>query len=427
MRAIILCLALACSSFAQSLDALRQNFDQRCEQAATARDEPLEKLTASYRSALERLLEKTKSTGKLDSALPIHQELEALKQVPVTLPPLADSASELKLLRTKFLDSRQQILKTHASSLAGLTEKMEAALKERESQLTKAGKIADAVAAREAREELALDPDVRSARDLLKLGGTGGKGRAALQLRRYGDNLEVLVFYDRLGKISMDSPVENVRENTDPGKELGDTKAKVLGEFVGADGYTVDPYVAYNQTFDAKEPGYFVLSEIIPEYRHEVDKQKGVRLSFRPGAANPHGNFGQILPSNTSKGRYRIVVRYYIPKGNRALTGFQFVHDIGGPVGGKPFEETGKWVDSEALGESAGEKGGLLLYLNLAAGKKVADAVDDSIVLRAVRVEISSFAASVQKRFGPGGEIVEPHVDPLKQPLLIVNGEVVAK
>ena len=77
MRLLLVILSLGASSvaLAQSVDQLRQSFDQRCEQAATARDDQLAKLSQSYQAALERLLEKTKTAGNLDAALPIHEEL----------------------------------------------------------------------------------------------------------------------------------------------------------------------------------------------------------------------------------------------------------------------------------------------------------------------------------------------------------------
>ena len=417
----------AANAPAQSVDQLRQSFDQRCEQAATSRDDQLDKLSKSYQAALERLLEKTKTAGNLDATLPIHQELEALKQGTATLPPLPDNVGELKPMRAKYLDTRQQILKTHATALVGLADKMEATLKAREAELTKSGKIADAIAARETREGLAKDPGVRSARDLLMLGGAGGKGRAALQLRRFGDNLEVVVFHDRLGKISMDSPVENVREKTGDGKELGNTKAKVLGEFVGAKGYTVDPYVAYQHTFNTKDLGGLELFEILPEFNHEVEKSKGLKLSLKPGAVNPYGYFGKVLSGNAAKGTYRISCRYFIPKSNRALSGFRFVQSAGPPIGDCCFDKKGEWTIGEATSASSHEVDTLFLYLDLIPGRTVADAKDDWVALGDVKVEHLKFTAYVQQRFGDSGRPEQEQKAPLQQPIFITNGEVAAK
>jgi hypothetical protein len=186
---------------AQSVDQLRQSFDQRCEQAATSRDDQLGKLNQSYQAALERLLEKTKSAGNLDAALPIHQELDALKQATATLPVLPDNAGELKPMRTKYLDTRQQILKTHATALVGLADKMETALKAREAELTKAGKIADAIAARESREELARNQDLLDAKQLLAPHAAPGANWSAL-LQADWEVLSAGLFYvgDAQGK-----------------------------------------------------------------------------------------------------------------------------------------------------------------------------------------------------------------------------------
>ncbi len=425
-RFILLLFVLVAGATAQSVDQLRQSFDQRCGQAATLRDEQLAKLNQAYQTALERLLEKIKGAGNLDAALPIHAEIEAIKQADAKLPPLSDNAGELKPLRTKYLDNRQQILKAHATALGGLADKMEAALKAQEAELTKAGKITDAIAARTSREELAQDSDVREARDLLKVAG-GGKGRAVLQLRRFGDNLEVLVYHDRLGKLSMDSPVENIREKTGDGKELGDTKATVLGAFVGAKGYAVDSYVAYHQVFDGKDAGPLSLTEIQPGFRVDVEKTKGMKLAFKPGATNPHGSFGLIAPPNAAKGTLRISARYFIPKSNRALAGFQFVQGAGGPIGGLRFEETGKWTTGEVTAESNHETGTLILYLTLTEGRKLAAAADDFIVLGELKVEHLKFTAFVQQRFGDSGKPESEQTDPLKQPVFISNGEFAAK
>jgi hypothetical protein len=429
MRSIILAISLGTLCAAQSVDQLRQSFDQRCEQAATTRDEQLEKLAKSYQTALERLLEKTRTAGNLDAALPIHQELEALKQAVINLPPLPESATELKPLRTKYLDSRQQILRTHATTLSGLADKMEAALKAREAEFTKAGKIPDALAARETREELARDTDVRAARDLLKLGGAGGKPRAALQLRRHGDNLEVLVFYDRLGKVSMDSPIENVREKTGDGKELGDTKAKVLGEFVGAKGYAVDPYVSFHHVFNTKDPGKMALSQMAADYGFAIAEGKGVRLGYEKNATTPYCHLVAVVPPDTAAGAYRVTASYFVPKTNRKISGFQLIQgEAGGaPVGGVLFEERGKWTTTTASSESINASPNLVLSLNRPLGVTIADAAGDYVVLGEIKIEHLKFSAYLQQRIDPSGKPAQEQNDPLQQPAFITNAEFVAK
>jgi hypothetical protein len=430
MRSIILAISLGALCAAQSVDQLRQSFDQHCGLAANTRDEQLAKLTKSYQAALERVLDKIKTAGDLDAALPIHQELVAIKQVPGDLPPLPDTApADLKSLRTTYQDSRFQILKTHATTLDGLADKMEAALKSRESELTKAGKIADAVAARVTREDLEKDADIRAARDLLKLGGVGGKGKPALQLRRYGDNLEVLVFYDRRGKISMDSEVENVREKTGDGRELGDTQAKVLGEFVGAKGYDVDPYVSFHHVFNTKDPGKMAVNQMASQYGFAIEETKGVRLAYEKTSKYPYCHLGNVIPPETYNGTYRFSASYFIPSSNRHVSGFQLIQGEGGgpPVGGVRFETRGKWTNAAATSESVNASPNLVLVLIKPSSVKFADATEDFVVLAEVKIEHLKFTAFVQQRIGDSGQPENEQRDPQTQPVFITNGEFAAQ
>jgi len=417
---------VAVTALGASLADLQKSFATHRETAGTQRDEQLTKLEAAYLGGLERYLEKVKSSGNLDAVIPVHDEIEAVKADKDPLPKLPDTAaSELKSMRAKYADSRGKILKTHAETLGALADKMALALKAQESELTKAGKIDEALEAKKMREGLAAEVDIVAARDLLKLGGQGGSARAALRLRRYGDNLEVLVFYDRRGKISMDSPVVNVREETGKKKELGDTKAKVLGEFVGAKGYEVDPYVSLHQVFDGKDSGKFVPNEIITDFKHVEAGERGLRLSIKPKAVNPCGVVGQVIPPATSKGTYRISLRYFVPKSNRAIAGFYFADGTYSPIGGQHFEKSGKWETAEASAESRAVADGMLFYFLMAEGKKIADGGDDYVVLRELKVEHTRFAAYVQQRFGDHGESLEANDDPQKQTLLISNGQFV--
>jgi hypothetical protein len=330
-------------------------------------------------------------------------------------------------MRSKYVELRNQVLKTHAETVTELFGKLEEVLKIQETELTKAGQIDDAIAAKQTRETLATTVGIDNLRELVKQGGLPGRAPPALRLRRYGDNLEVLVLPDRSGKVSMESPVQNVREETGEKKELGDTKAKVLGEFVGAKGYTADPYVSYHQIFNGKEAKGITLGELTPEFRHEVETQKGMKLSYELGAKNPHGAFPGILPPLPNKGSYRISTRFFVPKNNHAVSGILFVHAGGGKwVGGK-LESAGKWVTSEVSGESSSDSPTLLFYLTIRDGQTVVDAAGDYIVLGEIKVEHTRFSACLQKKFGPNGAILESNDDPLKQPLYISNGAFVGK
>ncbi|MBN8458946.1 MAG: hypothetical protein J0M04_14015 [Verrucomicrobia bacterium] len=419
---IFLTLALTATARAQAVDSLVNRFDERREQADLDRDEQLKKLSDSYVIALKRLLDRTKSGGNLDAVRPVNDEITAIEDKAATLPPLPDTApADLKKLRATYDDSRHKILKTHATALTDLAGKLDAALKKLEAELTKTGKIDAAVAAR---EELAKDQALTDARDLLKLGGSTAKGKPALQLRRYGDNLEVLVYYDRAGKISMDSPVENTRERTGEGKELGDTKAKVLGEFVGAKGYTVDPYVAFDHIFDGKDIAGMIFLGLDHETGFDSEKEKGLKISFTKGEAKYRcGILKGLLPPKASDGTVQITARYFIPKTNRTVDGL-----VVGPSSGKPLGEVfaakGKWTRATTSGIAADELTSLFITLKRGDNASVKDTAGEYVVLGALKVEYTGFSAFVQRRFSDDGGAGDGRTEAAEQPASIVNGEI---
>jgi hypothetical protein len=150
------------------LDDLQSNFETRCDFAAADRDLQLKKLDASYLAALDRQVEKIKATGKLDAVIPFIEEVKAVQAAKDPLPDLPAGASlELQQMRTKHAEARSKILKSHAEALASLADKMEAALKSRETEFTKAGKFDDALAAKKMRESLASNQDLALARGQL--------------------------------------------------------------------------------------------------------------------------------------------------------------------------------------------------------------------------------------------------------------------
>jgi hypothetical protein len=396
---------------------------ERYDAANLTRDDQLKKLDASYLAALNRQVEKAKATGKLDAVIPFLDEVQAVKTAADPLPELPATASaELKQMRAKHADARAKILKSHAETVTSLADKMTAALKAQESELTKAGKIDEALAAKHMRESLEKDEKLRDSRDLIQFGGSSGLGRPAMQIRRYGDNLEVLVHYDRSGKITMDSPVSNVRERTEPSRELGDTTATTLGEFVGAKGSKVHRYVAFHQVFEGDETPGMSFTEIIPAHKTNIEGESGMALSFKADAKNPHVSLGPILPNSNQGGSARIHVRYFIPKENRALHGFQFVQNVGGPLGGKRFATQEKWIEESIEFDAAHEGPGLLFYLSCIEGKTIADAAGESIILGELRIEHTSFPAFLQKSIDSSGSPIDEVNDPAKQPQIIRNG-----
>lgn len=162
-------LLLALRALGGPLDDLQVNFQTRCDFAEADRDLQLKKLDASYLAALDRQVEKTKATGKLDAVIPFINEVQAVKEAKDPLPELPEGASlELKQMRAKHAEARAKILKSHAEAITSLAEKMEAALKAKEQEFTKAGKFNDALAAKQMRESLDKDAIILHAKTLIE-------------------------------------------------------------------------------------------------------------------------------------------------------------------------------------------------------------------------------------------------------------------
>lgn len=173
-----------------SLDDLQNAFSTRRDFADVNRDQQIIALDTNYLRALDRQFEKAKSTGKLETVIPIHDESLVIKNADDPLPALAKTATlELKNMRGKYTEGRNKILISHAESVINLVGKMRKELKSQEIALTKSGKLNDALAAKQMRESLANDAGASAARDLLKYGGSKGRDRPALQLRHFNVHL----------------------------------------------------------------------------------------------------------------------------------------------------------------------------------------------------------------------------------------------
>lgn len=161
-------LGLTSTLLSADLGALQSSFIARYDELNETRDEQLKKLQASYAGALERHLEKTKASGDIEKAIPVRDEIEAIKAGTDPLPELPESSDpELKGMRTKYVEAKTKVNTTHAESLVSLADKMSAALEGEEKDLTRKGKLDDALAAKRMRETLGEDQGIVGARELL--------------------------------------------------------------------------------------------------------------------------------------------------------------------------------------------------------------------------------------------------------------------
>ena len=416
-------LGLAGAARGITLEELQKSFIARYDEANAKRDDQLKKLEAGYLGALERYLGKVQKGGRLEAVVPVRDEIESIRTGADPLPSLPDNAAyEFKQLRRKYVDARDAAIGEHAETLVELAGKMDAALEDQEAALTKAGRIDDALAAKRMRETLSADAGIKAARDRTSLGQGAGRLEPALQVRRSGDGLEVIVYYDAKGELSMDSPVRNTRES---GENQGSTEAEVLGEFVGAKGYEVDPYVPIDLEFDGRDLGPCKFNEIETTPRVKVEGELGVGLAFKAGAKNPFVHLGHVLPKRGSGGGYRVTCRYYIPADNKALSSLHFVQEVGEPIGGRRLTHRGSWRTEKLDGEATRDSRLLLLYLSTEPGKAARDAQADRVVLASLKVEQVRFSATVHKRLGNSGDLPQAASEAEAPPVLIRNGEFV--
>ena len=150
------------------LEQLQVAFEKRHGDANAKRDEQLAKLETGYMAALNRHIDKVKASGNLEDVLTLRDEVDAVKEGTDPLPALpATATQEFKQLRKTYEEARAVIEKSHASSVSDLATKMSEVLKAKEVQLTKAGKIDEALEARKIREALESDEGVGAARGRL--------------------------------------------------------------------------------------------------------------------------------------------------------------------------------------------------------------------------------------------------------------------
>lgn len=165
---IAVCLTAPVLLQAADLGTLQSSFIKRYDEVNGTRNEQLETLQSSYAGALERHLVKIKAGGEIEKAIPVRDEIEAVKANTQPLPEIPKTADpELQNMRTKYLGARSKVVTTHAESLVALADKMDQALEAEEKDLTRNGKLDDAMAAKRMRETLSEDRGIASARKLL--------------------------------------------------------------------------------------------------------------------------------------------------------------------------------------------------------------------------------------------------------------------
>jgi hypothetical protein len=163
---LLICVTQAC---AQDLEILHRSFMGKYDQINTNREVRVESLTEGYLGALDRLKKQLQTTGQLDLVLQVQSEIESVRKDTWPLERLGEKANaDLKALRTKFQDARDQADKDHANQLVGIVDRMEKLLSTQIVDLTKLGRIEDAKLAQKMKDDLANDEAIAEARITIK-------------------------------------------------------------------------------------------------------------------------------------------------------------------------------------------------------------------------------------------------------------------
>ncbi|MDE0836330.1 MAG: hypothetical protein OSA84_08270 [Akkermansiaceae bacterium] len=388
------------------------------------KDKSLIGLSEGYLGALARIMTKYQRAGHLDEVLLVKDEMKDISNGKWPLLALPKKISlEVAEPRKLYLKKRIEIDQNAARQTAKTADKMLALLEKQSVNLTKAGDLQQALLARQIKADIESNPTLASSRKLLVNVMTDGRSKPALRIRRYGDNIEMIVRYDMRGKVSMDSPVSNVEEKD---KTVGDTTATVLGEFIGTEGYNVTPLRLINKTFDGKDPSPIALARIIPTFQSNISENTGVGLSIDPKEeGNWYIRIPRVNPPASAPGTIRISCRYFVPKDNKEIVGFL--------LSGTELNQRGKWATGETITQSQPDSeepsNGIIYFLfGAESGEKInlAKASLEKVYLHSIKAEQIKFSAFVVQRLGANGVITETFEDPAKQPRFATNGELLA-
>ena len=422
LSGILLLAALtALPASALTLGELEKSYDDKQSEIRLEKDKSSSGLNESYVGALARIMTKYQRAGRLDEVLLVKDEIKDISDGKWPLLALPKKISlEVAEPRKLYLKKRIKIEQSAARQTAETADKMLALLEKQAVNLTKKDDLQQALLARQIKADIESNTKLTDARKLLVNVMTDGRSKPALRIRRYGDNIEVLVRYDARGKVSPDSPISNIVEAD---KSIGDTSAKVLGEFIGAKGFNVDSYVMFDKTFDdADLAGVSTGADAVSQPGEKVKGSVGMAFSIKEKAVNPTVRIPVSLPPKSVGGTVQITINYFIPDTNKMVTGFRFIAG-GPPFGGKRFSAIGRWTEESASSEPASEKTILRLYLDYDSKRNKAKLHEDKIVIGSIKVEQVKFTAFIVQRLGENGVISEEFKDPVSQPKFVSNGE----
>ena len=423
-RCLVFLALSALHGYALTLGELEKSYEQKLSDVRLEKEKSLSDLNEGYLAALARIEAKYQKAGRLDEVILTKQEIKDLTDKKWPFNELPKKISfEVAAPRKIYLRKRLEIEQQAARKATDTADKMLAVLDKKAVDLTKEGDLQEALLARQIKAEIEADKDIVSARELLTNVMSDGTTLAVLRLRRFGDNVEVLVKHDARGKISMLSPIQNVQESD---KSIGDTTANNLGEFVGAKGFEPDPHTIFQQGDKDKQIGKIHLIGINGNEEPMEKNPSALRLSLDIKSVNPYVQFETRGPSTSAPGAVRARYQFLIPKSNKVLSGIM-VTQGGAHIAFADSSKPDFWNEVDGTGESRAEhkEGSVFLYLYRNPNSKAEDAAQDYVLIKDLHIEIVRFSAFLVERFDKNGTELERHDTPEKQPLFITNGNFV--
>ncbi len=421
------CVTTFANLFALTVDELKVAYQVQILRVNQEKEDSLDKLRKSYLKSLDKVESSYQKSGRLQDVLQVRKEKELTKSKMWPLTGLGKTAPiDLKNGRRLYERAQTERERKAAKQLISIAGKMEMALNKQIISLTKSGKIKEATAAKELLESTKTDPKLLEAKDFMSRVGQDGSAALAYHLRRFGDGIEVVVSYDKSGKLSMDSPIQNVIEITGVKKERGTTKAKNLGEFVGAKGYEPDPWLVYSNDLVSGKIGALTMTALKTEPSSKTDDgQLGLKIMISPKPVNPHAALANALPPISEAGSYTVSFSYYLPTGNKRIRGFAWHHGFGALIEGKYFEKKGRWTTESISSRSLNEMHHLRLYPAFEEGAGIASAAGESVFLKDLKIEQHAFSAYVVAQYDKQGETTGLFPNSADQKKLILGGSFV--
>lgn len=427
----LLLIATSVLSLARSVDEVKEKFLKRKLELESIQETSLTKLKIGYLKRLSTLKVGSQKAGKLDEIELLEKEEQQIQQDRWPLAPLQeDSFSLFKSSREKYEARRIGIEKEFATSFVSFCESIVPYLEKRKIELTKTGALGEARKAKNLADEILQSPAFVAAKNLQKQGEAKNNDGIlpALRIRRFGDQLEVLVSRDLKGNISLASPVTNVVEETYGKKELGETIARTLGEFVGAKGYEVAPYRAYHAQYDrAKSSAGIYPTGMKLKTAVEESSRKGLKITLINDGKPPVLLVRNVLPNHTVRGQYRVSCTYFLPRESESLQGFILCQGQGDPIGGHHFRVRDKWTTKVLESATLNHHYNLALLPELKSGKIVAEAAGEVLYLETLSVDQIVFSAFIHTRFDDAGNAIETFPNFRDQPAFVSNGYLVSK